>query len=44
MGMMSWGVLPLCYAAKQAQLEGEVSTSMLVSVLLMEVCHGTCND
>ncbi|GAB4823015.1 hypothetical protein N2152v2_010061 [Parachlorella kessleri] len=36
MGMMSWGVLPLCYAAKQAQLYGQVSPSMLVSVLLME--------
>lgn len=37
MGMMGWGVLLLCYAAKQLQVTGEVSDSMLVSVALMHV-------
>lgn len=37
MGMMSWAILPLCYIAKQQDLNGEVSNSMLVSVLLMEI-------
>lgn len=34
MGMMSWVVVPICFAYKQAELYGEVSNSMLVSVTL----------
>jgi hypothetical protein len=34
---MSWAILPLCYAAKQYQLYGHLSNSLLVSVALMEV-------
>lgn len=37
MGMMSWGILPLCYIAKQYELFGEVYNSILISVLLMEI-------
>lgn len=37
MGMMSWAVLILCYAAKQRQLYGAVADSMLVSVFLLEL-------
>ena len=38
MGMMSWAILPLCFAAKQMQLSGgTVSNSLLVSVGLMEI-------
>lgn len=37
MGMMSWAVLILCYAAKQRQLYGSVADSMLVSVFLLEL-------
>ena len=42
-GMMAWAVLPLCYAAKEAELRaaaglpGLVSPSMAVCVLLMSV-------
>ncbi len=34
MGMMGWGVLVLCYAAKQYEATGAVANSMAVSVLL----------
>lgn len=34
MGMMSWVIIPICFAYKQAELYGEVSNSMLVSVTL----------
>lgn len=38
MGMMSWAVLPLCYAVKQAELnDGMASNTMLVSVALMQI-------
>lgn len=37
MGMMSWAVLILCYAAKQRQLYGAVADSMLVSVALLQL-------
>ena len=37
MGMMSWAVLILCYAAKQHQLFGTIADSMLVCVLLLEL-------
>jgi uncharacterized membrane protein len=34
MGMMSWTFITLCFAFKQRELTGQVSNSMLVSVLL----------
>lgn len=37
MGMMSWAVLPLCYIAKQQELTGSVSNSLLVSTAIMEI-------
>ncbi len=37
MGMMGWGVIILCFAAKQLQAHGAVADSMLVSVTLMEI-------
>jgi 7-dehydrocholesterol reductase len=37
MGMMSWAVLILCYAAKQHQLFGTIADSMLVCVFLLEL-------
>lgn len=37
MGMMSWAVLIVCYAAKQRQATGGVADSMLVSVALMQI-------
>ena len=37
MGMMSWAVLILCYAAKQYETYGYVADSMVVSVTLMEI-------
>lgn len=37
MGMMSWAVLPLCFAVKQYQDIGYVSNSMLVSVVLQQI-------
>lgn len=37
MGMMSWAILPLCYAIKQLDAMGSISNSMLVSVALMEL-------
>ena len=36
-GMMGWGVLILCYAAKQAEDHGQVFNSMFVSVFLQHV-------
>lgn len=37
MGMMSWAVLPLCFAVKQYETQGFVSNSMLVSVVLQQI-------
>ncbi|CAD7699090.1 unnamed protein product [Ostreobium quekettii] len=37
MGMVSWGVIILCFAAKQYEALGYVADSMVVSVLIMEV-------
>lgn len=37
MGMMSWAVLIVCYAAKQRQATGGIADSMLVSVALMQI-------
>ena len=37
MGMMGWGVLTLCWAAKQAERDGGLADSMLVSVTLMHL-------
>ncbi|MBA4695955.1 MAG: 7-dehydrocholesterol reductase [Legionella sp.] len=34
LGMMSWGLLLLSYAAKQIELNGELSNALLISVLL----------
>uniref|UniRef100_A0A061S7K6 7-dehydrocholesterol reductase n=1 Tax=Tetraselmis sp. GSL018 TaxID=582737 RepID=A0A061S7K6_9CHLO len=36
-GMMGWGILILCYAAKQVEEAGFLSDSMAVSVILMHV-------
>ncbi len=37
MGMMSWAVLPLCFAVKQYQDVGYLSNSMLVSIVLQQI-------
>ena len=37
MGLMSWGLIILCFAAKQYEIYGFLADSMLVSVLLMQV-------
>ena len=37
MGLMSWAILPLCYAIKQQEETGSISNSMLVSVALAEL-------
>ena len=37
MGMMSWGVLVVCYAFKQAELYGSVQDSLAISVALMHL-------
>ena len=37
MGMMGWGVLVLCYAVKQYEKYGQLSSAMAVSVLLMHL-------
>lgn len=37
MGMMSWAVLPLCFAVKQYETQGYVSNSMLVSAILQQI-------
>lgn len=37
MGMMGWSILILCYVAKQYELYGEISDSIIVSVILMEL-------
>eukprot|EP00210_Caulerpa_lentillifera_P000628 g607.t1 len=36
-GMMSWSVLILCYAAKQHALYGFISDSMIISIILMQI-------
>ena len=35
--MMGWGVLVLCYAVKQYEKYGQLSSAMAVSVLLMHL-------
>lgn len=37
MGLMGWGVLALCWAAKQIQLNNGLTDSMLVCVALMHL-------
>jgi 7-dehydrocholesterol reductase len=42
MGMMSWTFITVCFACKQAELQGSVSNGMLIAVVLTGVLLCDC--